>query len=260
MAWWEQNSQAAQDSETEKVLRASMESGIIEPLTNRHFAPEEITWNRENYRETGLAGGLSSRLRGTLFALETCVPELDKYNSKIFATEGLTEFALLMRGRFAKFIGAEYAINRQEKEALYPIPHQDLTKLTFASGLFDLVITNEVLEHVPRLDAALKEIHRVLRPGGWHIGTCPLAFMQHQSILKAKLRFGRLVHLMEPEFHGNPMRPQDGSLVFEIPGWDILDRARAVGFKDAFWKLIRSERHGIASNLCGGVLVLCLKR
>ena len=51
---------------------------------------------------------------------------------------------------------------------------EDLTRLTYRDESFDLVLTSETLEHVPDLDAALSEIHRVLVPGGRHIFTIPL--------------------------------------------------------------------------------------
>jgi SAM-dependent methyltransferase len=39
-------------------------------------------------------------------------------------------------------------------------------KLPFPDGHFDVVVSNQVFEHVPRLDRALAEIARVLKPGG----------------------------------------------------------------------------------------------
>lgn len=42
----------------------------------------------------------------------------------------------------------------------------DALALPFAAGSFDRVICSEVLEHIPDYVAALKEIHRVLKPGG----------------------------------------------------------------------------------------------
>jgi SAM-dependent methyltransferase len=45
------------------------------------------------------------------------------------------------------------------------IPSEDLTRLSYRDGSFDLIVTSETLEHVPDLDAALWELRRVLRPG-----------------------------------------------------------------------------------------------
>jgi len=51
---------------------------------------------------------------------------------------------------------------------------EDLTHLSYPDGCFDLVLTSETLEHVPDLEAALREIHRVLNSGGRHVFTIPL--------------------------------------------------------------------------------------
>ncbi|MET3889525.1 SAM-dependent methyltransferase [Bosea sp. OAE506] len=259
LSWQAQNKRFMDDAVTDEIRQWSKANGIIEPVTGRTFAGPDIDWNPANYRESGLAGGLISRHRAALLALSHCVPNLDRYETKIYAAEAITELAFLLRGRFAKFIGSEYAASDDVKHWLYPINSEDLTALSFASNAFDVVLTTEVLEHVPDLDVGLSEMFRVLKPGGWHVGTCPFLFNQQASIVKTRIENGQLVHLTEPEWHGNPMSEQ-GSLVFELPGWDILDRAKAVGFSKAVWRFVQSARHGIASNSCGGVFVLCLQK
>ena len=54
------------------------------------------------------------------------------------------------------------------------IRSEDLTRLTYGDESFDLVLTSESLEHVPVFELALREIHRVLVPGGRHIFTIPV--------------------------------------------------------------------------------------
>jgi SAM-dependent methyltransferase len=52
---------------------------------------------------------------------------------------------------------------------LFPTGEQvrvDLTAVPFDAGSFDLVICNHVLDEIPDDRLALREIHRVLRPGG----------------------------------------------------------------------------------------------
>ena len=46
-------------------------------------------------------------------------------------------------------------------------------RLDFADGSFDLVTNNQVLEHVEDLDAVLREIRRVLKPGGTLLSIFP---------------------------------------------------------------------------------------
>jgi SAM-dependent methyltransferase len=62
------------------------------------------------------------------------------------------------------------------------LPHQtvvqgDIENMPFEDGSFGTVVCTEVLEHVPYPDQALREIRRVLRPGGVLIGSVPARSM-----------------------------------------------------------------------------------
>jgi SAM-dependent methyltransferase len=46
-------------------------------------------------------------------------------------------------------------------------------RLDFADSSFDLVVNNQVIEHVADLDVALREIHRVLKPDGTVLSIFP---------------------------------------------------------------------------------------
>jgi SAM-dependent methyltransferase len=134
-----------------------------------------------------------------------------------------------------------------------------LTALTLPSGSFDLVTTNEVLEHVPDLDAALREIARVLKPGGWHVGTHPFLFTSERGDRRSELVDGEIAYHKEPEYHHDPVVNNAGSLVFETPGWDILERARVAGFSDAHMRFVASEQHGYVTEDIG-VFVFCAQK
>jgi SAM-dependent methyltransferase len=49
----------------------------------------------------------------------------------------------------------------------------DATSMPFGDGSFDIVIAAEVMEHIPADQAALREVARVLRPGGLAAVTVP---------------------------------------------------------------------------------------
>ena len=230
---------AAQDAIGARILA----NGFREPLTGRRAEPAQIA-RGPDWREGLAAFGLNARQRSVLKLLDAMRAGRDAHELRIFAAEALTPLALVLRGCFARFLGAEYAATPAIRDWLYPIPHEDLTRLSLASDTFDVVTTNEVLEHVPDIDAALREIARVLVPGGWHVGTVPFAWTMPTGIVRAVLREGRVEHRMEPEFHGNPMDAAAGSLVYEIPGWDLLPRAREAGFRTAHIRLLTSEHHG----------------
>ena len=257
--WAAENGSVYVAGEADEVGARICATGFVEPLTGRLVAGADIQHTGTNWREGLLSGGQNSRMRAVLAVIEEVAGPAHPSLVRIFATEAVTAFALCLRGRFARFLGSEYGMDEQARRELYPIAHQDLTALTLPSDCFDIVTTNEVLEHVPDLDAALREIARVLRPGGWHVGTHPFLFTAESGDRRAILVEGAVVHLKPPEYHGNPGDPAGGSLVFETPGWDILERARQAGLAHAHMRFIASERHGVLTENMG-VFVFCAQK
>jgi len=49
----------------------------------------------------------------------------------------------------------------------------DATRMPFPDGAFDIVIASEVMEHIPADEIAIREVTRVLRPGGVAAVTVP---------------------------------------------------------------------------------------
>lgn len=56
----------------------------------------------------------------------------------------------------------------------------DGKKIPFADNEFDSVFSSEVFEHIFNIDEVLPEIHRVLKPGGKLLFTCPFAWPEHE--------------------------------------------------------------------------------
>jgi SAM-dependent methyltransferase len=110
------------------------------------------------------------------------------------------------------------------------IPSEDLMKLSYADCTFDLVITSETLEHVPDVDVALKEIHRILKPGGMHVFTTPIVWDRPTKV-RASIKNGTILHHHPPSYHGGPCGKQTDFLVFNEFGADILERCDRCGFK-----------------------------
>lgn len=55
----------------------------------------------------------------------------------------------------------------------------DITSIPRPDASFDAIMCTEVLEHVPDPVAALKELNRLLRPGGYLLVTAPFASLTH---------------------------------------------------------------------------------
>jgi SAM-dependent methyltransferase len=82
---------------------------------------------------------------------------------------------------------------------------EDLEHLTFPDDAFDLFITQDVLEHVFRPDLAVREIMRVVKPGGAHVFTTPKHKDFRTTRQRARLDGGVVKHILDPEYHGNPV-------------------------------------------------------
>lgn len=237
--------------------------GILEPLTGEHIPPEAIQIHGSNYRESLIANGLLSRNRAVLRLLEQAYGTLGSLAQQdVYLVEALSGFALWLRRHLGegRLVCSEYL--EQSEQAFTDIPHQDLSALTFADASFDLVLCNELFEHVADLESAYREIARVLRPGGRLVATCPLAFGQREAIVKARHNpsTGEPEYLTEQEFHGDPVRPHTGSLVYRIPAWDVLDHLQEAGFSEARMHHITSWKHGVLGSDLPGVLVIDAER
>ncbi len=128
----------------------------------------------------------------------------------------------------------------------HPVGHrcENLEALTFPEASFDVFITQDVLEHVFHPDRALAEIMRVLRPGGMHIFTAPKHKALVSTIQRARLVDGQVEHLLEPNFHGNPIG--DGhSLVTWDYGTDFDDLIQQWSGYNTSNHIIRDRRRGI---------------
>lgn len=250
-AWARQNPVVFDSDAVNRLGRRILKRGFREPVSGRRPWSRRISDRHGDWADSLWAYGSSARARALLGAIEATLAGLAPTKVTLFATEALTPFADVLRDRFPRFVGSEFGETEEDRRALLPVLHQDLTALTLPSDAFDLVSTQHVLEHVPDLDRALGEIARVLKPGGWHVGTHPFRFSDETSDLRSVIRDGAVVHLKPPEHHVNPVAPERGSLVFETPGWDILSRSRAAGFTRAYMRFVASERHGYLSDNLG---------
>lgn len=100
---------------------------------------------------------------------------------------------------------------------------QDLERQTFDDACFDLVITQDVLEHVLDPRAALREIARTLKPGGAHVFTVPWYYWKATVVRARRGLDGGLEQLCAPDYHGNPIEPKGRSLVVTEWGRDLLE-------------------------------------
>jgi SAM-dependent methyltransferase len=98
---------------------------------------------------------------------------------------------------------------------------ENLEIQSFEDCSFDLVVTQDVFEHVLHPDRAFQEIARTLKLGGAHVFTVPWYYWQ-KTLVRVQEKEGHIEHLLPPEYHGNPIS-KSGSLVIREWGYDMLD-------------------------------------
>lgn len=124
------------------------------------------------------------------------------------------------------------------------VKHEDLRSLTFANASLDLVLSSDVFEHFPHPYDAHREIYRVLKPNGRHIFTVPFYPWEALDEVRAIEKNGTVEYLAEKIFHEDPVRPEEGVLVWTIFGLQMIVELAKIGFTVSYWNLLAPE-HGI---------------
>ena len=142
----------------------------------------------------------------------------------------------------AEIVGSEYlGPDVAGGTVIEGVRHEDALALSFDDASFDVIVSNDVFEHVPDVDRSLSECARVLRPDGVLLFSIPFHETSDHTVQRARMKDGRMEELLPPEYHANPISPE-GSLVFYDHGWDILDRCSAAGFPRTYlvgyWSLL----------------------
>jgi hypothetical protein len=173
-----------------------------------------------------------NRVRGALhlFRQEFRVDQ----TSRIYITERVTQNYDWLSKRYPLLQGSEYfSGDFKSGELNNGIQHEDAQALSFADCSFDFILSFDVLEHVPGPVRAIHEFYRVLKPGGSLLFTVPFSFHRQDHLIRAVLSDdGSIKHLEEPEYHGNPVDMDAGSLCFRYFGWEVLSDLRDAGFID----------------------------
>ena len=184
--WLADNSWAVDPHYIEDLVACTQIHGILSPFLGR-LPAADIEVLDSNYRESLLARGLNPRARAVLDYIAETPEASETLTTRIYAPEGLTPFALALRGRYPKFLGSEYTENPETAKDLFPIPNENLLNLSFPDASFDLVVCNDLFEHVPDLPRAAREIARIIRPRGVLLATFPFSYDQPDTLVKAYL-------------------------------------------------------------------------
>lgn len=193
---------------------------------NTHFLREHFVC---------LECGCNARLR---FMIQKMRKEYNR-GMKVYAYERVTA----TYREIAKFIpkddliGSEYFGNQYVSgEYVDGVLHEDAANLSFGDDSFDLMLSMDVFEHTYYYENVYREVYRVLKPGGKLLLTIPMRPIYDETVERAKIVDGEIVHMMEPIYHGDPLQPQNGVLEFIQYGWDIIPFLKKIGFREVKMK------------------------
>lgn len=174
-------------------------------------------WPREGYRCVRCAS--TARGRALFWVLAQRVPQWPRLRLLEVAPYGAASWAL--ESRCPEYVAARFRAAEPLGGVVDGVRNEDLRGLTFADASFDVVVTQDVFEHVLEPERAFAEIARVLVPGGVHVFTVPL-HVGHASVARARPSREGIEHLKPAAYHGDPDNPE-GSLVVTDWGDDIVD-------------------------------------
>ncbi len=127
----------------------------------------------------------------------------------------------------------------------------DIHEMPFDDGRFDAVLCNHVLEHVDDDAQSMREIHRVLKPGGWAIMQVPLDDTREETYEDTSIT--------SPEDREIHFWQKDHVRLF---GLDYPKRLEAAGFQVepvSLWDELDSELRERYALMPGEVIYWCKK-
>jgi len=196
----------------------------------------KITWSHScgtipNYREHLLCQHcyLRNRQRFLIHYTDRLLTD----TSKIYLYEETTQFykEFIKRNSGITVIGSEYLGEGIKSGTLINnIRHEDALKTSFQNDSFDLIISNDVFEHVADIENVIIEAYRILKLNGRVLFSIPFHVSEYETCQRARIENNEIIHLKPPQYHVNPV-DEKGSLVFYDFGWDLLDLFRENGFR-----------------------------
>jgi hypothetical protein len=191
---------------------------------------------------------LNNRMRASIHLFEQIVKP--GRNSSLYITEQITLLYRWLSRNYRNVRGSEYMgtaipCGSTDKKG---IRNESLTHLSFPASEFDCVLSFDVFEHVPHIQQAFHELHRVLKPEGTLFFTVPFDRNAEKNTLRArKKEDGAIEHLLPPEYHGDPLNSA-GCLTFHGFGWEMAGQLREAGFSRVDAHLYWSREFGYLGN------------
>lgn len=204
---------------SKELIEGKINKGYCPICDSRTIFIEKNTWLRDFY----VCHKCHSipRQRAIVDVLKRFFPEWEKL--KIHESSPGGPSSMMIEKHCAEYTPTQFFRDIPLGKLKDNIQCENLEKMTFEDNSFDLMITQDVFEHVMNPLDAFKEIERILKPGGAHVFTMPWYPELNKTVQRARqLDNGEIEFLEEAIYHGNPIDSK-GSLVTFDWGVDFLD-------------------------------------
>lgn len=183
-----------------------------------HYHPVADTWSHEDVKK--YRQWYFSWLR---YIESRCI--VLQQRARIFELgSGVGAMATLLHDKGHEVVGSDISslMVKTAKELNTPVPFVlcDVEKKLPVSKKLDVIMAFEVLEHLPRLDRAMKNIFQALRKGGYFVGTSPYPYKKN---------------FLDPT-HVNVKYPQEWSKIFRKQGFSDV-KVYPMSFIPYLWRI-----------------------
>jgi SAM-dependent methyltransferase len=239
---WSSTIMTAMQQTVEVVYRRSGYCPICEAVTEFRATTR---WYRESLRCSGC--GSVPRERALALVLSRSFPNwrnLTIHESSP-ANRGISP---KMKRECAGYVATQFFPGEALGAVIRGFRNENLEAVTFADGQFDLVVTLDVMEHVNRPEAVMREVARTLKSGGAYLFTVPTykgkVGTERRAVYKED---GSVEHFVEPEYHGNPVSDA-GSLVTFHYGYDLPELLAQWSGMDVEVLRFHDHQHGVIGD------------
>lgn len=174
-------------------------------------------WRRDQWR--CLTCRSVPRQRAVLYCLKNYVPHWRELRIHESSPGGASSERIANSSR--DYTASHFFQNVQLGQYRDGFRCENLEQQSFENESFDLVVTQDVVEHILRPQRAFAEIARTLTPGGIHLFTVPWYYWR-ETVVRARATDAGIDHVLPPDYHGNPI-DERGSLVVTEWGRDLCD-------------------------------------
>jgi len=213
------------------------------PICNKNVVFfSENTWLRDHFICTNCRS--MPRQRALMTVIEHYYPNW--MNLIIHeSSSGNCSITAKLKKSCKRYIGSRYYPKQEFGKIINGYRNEDLEEQTFDNEIFDIVITQDVFEHIYNPGKAFSEIARTLKKGGAHIFTVPIVNkFKETEVWAAMGAKGEPVFHKTEEWHINPV-DKKGSPVTMHWGYDIVDFIKEHSNLETTIEYIRNLHFGI---------------